>query len=109
MNEKIYGDSKFLIEISDAEDDICKIESILTDPQFNAKSTHLYEELTDKDDYLPYIGALKVRRGMVGKQSFGSLSYLQKRDVFRMIKDAIKLYITQKTEDKKRSEKEKRS
>ncbi len=109
MSEKIYEDSKFLIEISDAEDDICKIESILNDPQFNAKATRLYEELIDKKDYLPYIGTLKVSRRMVGKQSFGSLSYLQKRNALILIRDAIKLYIAQKIEDKTQSEKEKQS
>ncbi len=93
MDEKEVKEAQKAKEIIDAERDIQSIKNILNDPQFHSKANSLYEKLIQKVDYLPYIAVLKSARGMLGNQSFGALSYLHKRQVLKMIKDAIDLYI----------------
>ncbi len=103
---KLFDKIKTVREIADAEKDIRKIESVLNDSQFNSKSIKLYDELDEIGDYKTYIAILKTKRGLAGKQSFGSLSYLQRRNVLIMIKDAIKLYIAKELKDLEQTGKE---
>ncbi len=91
-------------EIADAAKDIAKIETVLDSTQFNSKANSLYDELKNKIDYAPYIAVLKAGRGMCGNQSFGALSYIQKRKVLEMIKDAIEVYIRKTVEKQEKKD-----
>ena len=89
----------------DANDDIKKIDDILNDStSFHHKADNLYEELVKNLDYSKYIMAAKIAKGMAGKIPFKQLPFLQKRNVFAMIRESISAYIlnelTEKEENK---------
>ena len=92
-------------KIKDANDDIKKIDDILNDStSFHHKADNLYEELVKNLDYSKYIMAAKIAKGMAGKIPFKQLPFLQKRNVFAMIRESISAYIlnelTEKEENK---------
>lgn len=92
-------------KIKDANDDIKKIDDILNDSaSFHHKADTLYEELVKNLDYSKYIMAAKIAKGMSGKIPFKQLPFLQKRNVFAMIRESISAYIlnelTEKEENK---------
>ena len=89
----------------DANNDIKKIDDILNDStSFHHKADNLYEELVKNLDYSKYIMAAKIAKGMAGKIPFKQLPFLQKRNVFVMIRESISAYIlnelTEKEENK---------
>mgnify|MGYP002512667363 CR=1 FL=1 len=82
-----------------------KIDDILNDStSFHHKADNLYEELVKNLDYSKYIMAAKIAKGMAGKIPFKQLPFLQKRNVFVMIRESISAYIlnelTEKEENK---------
>ena len=81
-------------KIKDANDDIKKINDIFDNTtSFHHRADSLYEELIKNLDYSKYIMAAKIAKGMAGKIPFKQLSFLQKRDVFVMIRESISAYI----------------
>lgn len=69
-------DIKKAKKILDANDDIHKIEEILHDSTlFHRKADHLYDELSKKIDYLPYIELGKTANRMNGDIPFKNLNY----------------------------------
>ena len=92
-------------KIKDANDDIKKIDDILNDStSFHHNADSLYDELVKNLDYSKYIMAAKIAKGMAGKIPFKQLPFLQKRNVFAMIRESISAYIlnelTEKEENK---------
>ena len=81
-------------KIKDANNDIEKIDDILNNATlFHHNANSLYEELIKNLDYSKYIMAAKVAKGMVGKIPFKQLSFLQKRNVFAMIRESISAFV----------------
>lgn len=81
-------------KIKDANNDIEKIDDILNNATlFHHNANSLYEELIKNLDYSKYIMAKKVAKGMVGKIPFKQLSFLQKRNVFAMIRESISAFV----------------
>ena len=81
-------------KIKDANNDIEKIDDILNNATlFHHNANSLYEELIKNLDYSKYIMAAKVAKGMVGKIPFKQLSFLQKRNVFAMIRESISTFV----------------
>ena len=100
-------DIKKAKKILDANDDIGKIEERLHDSTlFHRKADHLYDELSKKIDYLPYIELGKTANRMNGDIPFKNLNYKYKLNVFRMIRNAILEYIAYETCKKEESENE---
>lgn len=81
-------------KIKDANNDIKKIDDILNDATlFHHKANSLYEELAKNLDYSKYIMEAKIAKRMAGKLSFKQLNFLQKRNVFVMIRESISTYV----------------
>lgn len=102
ITEEVIDKAK---KIKDANDDIKKIDDILNDStSFHHKADSLYDELVKNLDYSKYIMAAKIAKGMAGKIPFKQLPFLQKRNVFVMIRESISAYIlnelTEKEENK---------
>ena len=92
-------------KIKDANDDIKKIDDILNDStSFHHKADNLYEELVKNLDYSKYIMAAKIAKGMAGKIPFKQLPFLQKRNVFAMIRESISAYILNELTEKEETE-----
>ena len=92
-------------KIKDANDDIKKIDDILNDStSFHHKADNLYEELVKNLDYSKYIMAAKIAKGMAGKIPFKQLPFLQKRNVFIMIRESISAYILNELTEKEETE-----
>lgn len=89
-------------KIKDANNDIKKIDDILNNTiLFRHDANFLYEELIKNPDYSKYIMAAKVAKGMGGKTPFIQLSFLQKRNVFVMIRESISAYVLNELIDNK--------
>lgn len=81
-------------KLMEANDDIKKINAILTDSDmFHHKADELYEEINKKNEYAKYIIMAKTLKGMNGNIPFSNLPYYGKRKVFNMLKEAISAYI----------------
>ena len=81
-------------KIKDAEDDIKKIEDLLSDSSlFRHQADLLYDRISKNIDYAPFIAAGKAASKMVGNIPFKQLPYQPKRKALIMIRDAIKAYI----------------
>ena len=92
-------------KIKDTNDDIKKIDDILNDAtSFHHKADTLYEELVKNLDYSKYIMAAKIAKGMAGKIPFKQLPFLQKRNVFAMIRESISAYILNELTEKEETE-----
>ena len=84
----------FAKKLEDATADVNKISETLADPaSFHHKADDLYDEISKKFDYVPYIIATKTARGMIGNLSFKQLNNQSKRNALAMIRDAIDTYI----------------
>lgn len=101
QSEKLDFAKKF----EDATADINKISETLADSaSFHHKADDLYDQISKKSDYIPYIIATKTARGMLGNHSFKQLNNQNKRNVLAMIRDAIRTYITKELTDKTRGD-----
>ena len=86
----------------EATDDIKKIDDILADVgEFRKHADDLYDRLYRKIDYAKYIEERKIAKRMYGKVPFNQLSFLNKRKVFELIREAINAYITELAIDTK--------
>ena len=82
-------------KIKDAEDDIKKIEDLLSDSSlFRHQADLLYDRISKNTDYAPFIAAGKAASKMGGNIPFKQLPYQPKRKALIMIRDAIKVYLT---------------
>ena len=82
-------------KIKDAEDDIKKIEDLLSDSSlFRHQADLLYDRISKNVDYAPFIAAGKAASKMSGNIPFKQLPYQPKRKALIMIRDAIKVYLT---------------
>ena len=89
-------------KLQDANNDIEKIDEMLSDtPTFHHKADSLYEELIKNSDYSKYIIAAKIAKCMMGNLQFKQLPFLQKRNVFVMIRESISAYILNELAEKR--------
>ena len=87
-------------KIKDAEDDIKKIEDLLSDSSlFRHQTDLLYDRISKNVDYAPFIAAGKAASRMVGNIPFKQLPYQPKRNALIMIRDAIRAYMAKELTD----------
>lgn len=83
-----------LDKIKDAKNDIEEIENVLKfTGNFNKNSKEIYERISIKNEYSPYIYSLKVSYKMNGNIPFLNLDLKSKVHVLRMFIQAIGMYI----------------
>ena len=88
-------------KIKDAEDDIKKIDDLLSDSSlFRHQADLFYDRISKNIDYAPFIAAGKAASKMVGNIPFKQLPYQPKRKALIMIRDAIKVYLTNEITEK---------
>lgn len=95
---KVLTDVEKAKKIDEANAFITKINEMLNDSfLLNHYADSLYEEVSKKIDYIPFINAAKNSARISGNIPFSNLPYRQKRSALRVIREAIKMYVLSET------------
>jgi len=91
------ADYKFLDKIKkllDALKDIDELNKALNDRKyFHNNLIKIYNKISNNSDYVIYIEALKIRFKMSGNKHFLVLNYNNKREIFKLFKTSIEMFI----------------
>ena len=97
MDKKVLvKDSKSIKDISDANNDLRKLEDILNDStKFRQQSNAVYNEIISKIEYAPYILVARVGNNLkYGNTPFEKVTnYLARRKIINMLRQAVQAYI----------------
>ena len=105
--EKTTGTIDLAKKLEEAKEDIDKINKFLEDVStYHDKADKIYNELNSKVEYFPYVFALRETKNMFGNIPFNQLSYHNKREVMKMFKEAISMYMAKELVDKTKEEKQ---
>lgn len=88
---------EFAKKISDARTDIEKLNKAIVDHPYGHKQHDIFYKISSNADYSPFIKTLKEARKLSGYMSFESLRYNMQRTVLIMLRDAVQLFIDEKT------------
>ncbi len=105
--EKITETIDLTKKLEEAKEDIDKINKFLEDVStYHDKADKLYNELNNKNEYATYVFILRKTKNMFGNISFNQLSYHNKREVMKMFKEAISMYMAKELVDNTKEEKQ---